>query len=321
MKRIVVSVLVVMMVLLASSALWAGGQGEAEGEQQLHIGVATANFDDKWMSYMHEGFEEAAAELGVRITMVDGKNDAAVQQGQVDTFITQGVDAIVIVPVDAGTIGPIINEAESAGIPIVSVNRKPGPGDIERLATYVGSDEVYAGTVQMEAVAELLGGEGNVVIMNGEIGHSGMIGRTQGNKEVLAKNPGMELVAEDTAQWQRSLGLNLMENWIQTGMEIDAVVANNDEMAIGAILALEQVGMLEDVVVAGVDATPDALLLMKEGKLNVSVFQNAYGQGYAGIESAVKAAQGEDLPDMVSVPFEPVLPKDVDKYLALWGVE
>ena len=317
MKRVLIVAVVLFAVI--GGAVFGGGQGE-DGDQ-LHIGVATANFDDKWMSYMHEGFEEAGKELGVRVTMVDGKNDASIQQGQIDTFITQGVDAIVIVPVDAGSIGPILDETESAGIPLIAVNRKPSEENIKRLATYVGSDEVYAGTVQAEAVAEILGGEGNVVIMNGEIGHSGMIGRTQGNKDVLAQNPGMELVAEDTAEWSRALGLNLMENWIQTGMEIDAVLANNDEMAIGAIMALEQVNMLDEVVVAGVDATPDALQFMEEGKLNVSVFQNAYGQGYGGMEAAVKAAQGEDLPEITDIPFEPVLPEDVDKYKAMWGIE
>jgi len=317
MKRIV-ALSMVLLIIGASVGLWANGEGEGD---QLHIGVAAANFDDKWMSYMHEGFENAAEELGVRITMVDGKNDPAVQQGQIDTFITQGVDAIVIVPVQIQTLGPILDETEGAGIPVVAVNRRPDEPVLSRLATYVGSDEVFAGTVQGEAIAEMLGGEGDVVIIHGQLGHPAEQGRTAGNKQVFDKYPGINVVREDTSEWQRAKALELMENWIQAGFNIDAVVGNNDESAIGAAMALEQVGMLDDVFIAGVDATPDALQFMKEGKIDVTVFQDAYGQGYSGLEAAIKAAQGEDLPKITDVPYQPVTPDKADEFLALWGVE
>jgi inositol transport system substrate-binding protein len=316
MKRIAL-LLMVLLALGVTSGLFA--EGGREGGQ-LHIGVAAANFDDKWMSYMHDGFRAAAEEAGVRMTMVDGKNDPAVQQGQVETFITQGVDAIVIVPVQASTMGPIIDSTEAADIPLVAVNRFPPEPMFSRLATYVGSDEVYAGTVQAEKIAELLGGQGDVVIIHGQFGHPAEIGRTQGNKAVFDKFPGINVVREDTSEWQRAKALELMENWIQAGFNIDAVVGNNDESAIGAAMALEQVGMLDQVFIAGVDATPDALQFMKEGKLDVTVFQDAYGQGYGGIDAAIKAANGEALPDMVSIPYELVTPDVVDVYLAKWGL-
>ncbi len=319
MKRFV-SLLIVLLFLATAFSAWAGGEGE-EGDDQLHIGVAAANFDDKWMSYMHDGFRMAAEEFGVRMTMVDGKNDPAVQQSQVDTFITQGVDAIVIVPVQIQTLGPILDQTDAAGIPVVSVNRIPEEPYLSRLATYVGSDEVFAGRVQGEAIAEMLGGEGDVVIIHGQLGHPAEIGRTQGNKEIFDQYPGINIVREDTSEWQRAKALELMENWIQAGFNIDAVVGNNDESAIGAAMALEQVGMLDQVFIAGVDATPDALQFMKEGKIDVTVFQDAYGQGYGGLEAAIKAARGEDLPKITDIPYQPVTPDKVDEFLALWGVE
>jgi inositol transport system substrate-binding protein len=318
MKRLVVSILVVMMVLMATSALWAGGQAE-EGERQLHIGVAAANFDDKWMSYMHEGFENAAEELGVRLTMVDGRSDPALQQSQVDTFITQGVDAIVVVAVQVQTLGPILDETEAAGIPVVAVNRRPDEPVLSRLATYVGSDEEFAGRVQAEVIAELLGGEGDVVIIHGMPGHPGQLGRTAGNKEIFDKYPGINVVREGTSEWQRARALELMENWIQGGFNIDAVMGNNDESAIGAAMALEQVGMLDEVFIAGVDATPDALHFMRDGKIDVTVFQDAYGQGFMGMDAAIRAARGEELPTITDVPYQPVTPDKVDEFLALWG--
>jgi inositol transport system substrate-binding protein len=317
MKRIV-SLLIVLLFFTAAFTAFAAGESEPD---QLHIGVAAAMFDDKWMSYMNEGFRIAAEDRGVRITMVDGKNDPVVQQGQVETFITQGVDAIVIVPIQVSAIAPILDATDAAGIPLIAVNRFPEEPYFSRLATYVGSDEVFAGTVQAEKIAELLGGKGDVVIIHGELGHPAEIGRTQGNMNVFDKYPDIHVVREDTAQWQRARALELMENWIQAGFNIDAVVANNDESAIGAAMALEQVGMLDEVFIAGVDATPDALEFMRDGKIDVTVFQDAYAQGYGGIDAAIKAANGEDLPAVTDIPYQPVTPDVVDEFLALWGVE
>lgn len=315
-----VSLFMVLLFLIAGLSVWAEGQQE-EGDDQLHFGVAAASFDDKWMSYMHEGFEEAAADRGVQITMVDGRSDPALQQGQIDTFITQGVDAIILVPVQVSAIGPILDETEAAGIPVVAVNRLPPEDQLERLATFVGSNEEFAGRVQGEAIAEMLGGEGDVVIIWGEIGHPAQIGRTKGTKEVFDQYPGINVVREDTSEWQRANALDLMENWIQAGFNIDAVIGNNDESAIGAAMALEQVGMLDDVFIAGVDATPDALRFMEEGKIDVTVFQDAYGQGYACIDAAIAAVNGEELPTITDIPFVPVMPDQVDEFLALWGEE
>lgn len=115
----------------------------------------------------------------------------------------------------------------------------------------------------MEEVEKLLNGKGNIAIMDGQMGHEAQIKRTEGNKQIISKHPDMKVVLENTAEWNREKGLNLMVNWLQSGKKIDAVVANNDEMAIGAIMALKEKGKLKDVLVAGVDATPAALKLVK----------------------------------------------------------
>jgi inositol transport system substrate-binding protein len=133
--------------------------------------------------------------------------------------------------------------------------------------------------------------------------------------QIINENPDLKVVFQGTGNWNRAEGMKLMENWIQSGKEIDAVVANNDEMAIGAILALEALGKLDEVIVAGVDATPAALDFMKQGKLDVTVFQDAHGQGVESIKVAVKAANGEEV-ESVMVPFELVVPEKVDDYLS-----
>ncbi|SEN20021.1 sugar ABC transporter substrate-binding protein [Lihuaxuella thermophila] len=309
------------MVLALSFSFLTGCNALAgKNKDKIVIGAAMPVFDDKWLSYLYDAMKKYDQEhIEVEVKMVDAKNDASKQLSQVETFLAEGVDAIIICPVDTSAVKPMVEEANSANVPVVVVNRIPTKDVLDKIYAYVGSESIQAGTMQMEKVAELLGGKGNVAIMNGELGHEATVKRTEGNKQVVKKNPGMKIVREGTAKWQRAEGIQLMENWIQSGEKIDAVVANNDEMAIGAIMALEAAGKLNDVVVAGVDGTPDALEYVKAGKLKVSVFQDPMGQGRGAVETAVKAARGEKLNNkFVWIPYELITKENVEKYISKW---
>ncbi|WNS81407.1 sugar ABC transporter substrate-binding protein [Domibacillus sp. DTU_2020_1001157_1_SI_ALB_TIR_016] len=305
-----------MVALTAVLAGCRGGEG-ADGEEKLKIGVALPDFDDKWLSYLQDGMTDYEKKAGdIEGVYVDAMNDAAKQMSQVETFISQGVDAIAIVPVDTESVGTIVDMANAAEIPIVVVNRTYK--DIEDATAFVGGNSIDSGIMQMEEVAKLLGGKGNIAIMNGIPGHEAEIKRTEGNKQIIDKNPGMKVVLEKNADFDRAKGMTLMENWLQSGKKIDAVVANNDEMAIGAIMALEAAGKLEEVTVAGIDGTPDALEYVKSGKLKVSVFQDAAGQGSKGLEIAAKAAKGEEVEKMNYIPFELITPENVETFEKKW---
>ncbi|HWO97075.1 MAG TPA: sugar ABC transporter substrate-binding protein [Bacillus sp. (in: firmicutes)] len=312
-----------LMVSALSIGLLAGcSSNETSGKDkdQIVIGAAMPVFDDKWLSYLYDGIKEYDSQHDeVEVTMVDAKNDAGKQMSQVETLIAQGVDAILINPVETDAVEPMVDAANEANIPVVVVNRMPGEDVMEKIYAYVGSESLEAGTIQMEKVAELLGGKGNVAIMNGTLGQESVVKRTKGNKDVLKKYPDMKVVREQTADYQRSQGMTVMENWIQAGDKIDAVVANNDEMAIGAIMALEESGKRGDIIVAGIDGTIDALEYVKQGKLNVSAFQDAYGQGKGAIETAMKAVKGEKLDNnFINIPFELVTQENVDEYIKKW---
>ncbi len=291
------------------------------GEKKtIKIGAAMPIFDDKWLSYLYDSMKKAAAENGVELIMVDAKNDNGTQLTQMETFVSQKVDAIILVPVQTEAVDPMLEAAKAANIPVVVVNRKPNESALKDIYAYVGSDSLVAGTIQMEKVAEMLGGKGNIGIMNGQLGQEAVVNRTQGNKDVIAKNPDIKIIREATANWSRAEGITLMENWIQSGEKFDAIVANNDEMAIGAIMALEAAGKLDQTIVAGVDGTIDALEFVKSGKLKVSAFQDPMGQGTVGLETAVKAARGESIDQkMIDVKFEVITPDNVDVYLKKWG--
>jgi inositol transport system substrate-binding protein len=235
-----------------------------------------------------------------------------VQLGQVENFISQKVDAIIVIPVDTDAAGPMTAKAQAAKIPLVYVNRRPS--DLPKGVPYVGSDSLYAGTVEMESLAKLAGGKGNVVILQGDPANEAAVLRTKGCNDVVAKNPGMKVTKTQAGNWYRDKGLSIMENWIQTGERIDVVCANNDEMALGAIQALKNAKLLDKVFVGGVDATKDALAAMKAGELEVTVFQDAKGQGGGGVDAAVKLAKGESVPDLVDIPYQLVTPDNMAKF-------
>jgi len=279
----------------------------------IKIGVSML-FDDLWLTILRDSMTDyAATQAGVELIMVDSKEDVATQLGQVENFVAQQVDAIILIPANTDATDPMTKAAVDAGIPLVYVNRKPA--NLPEGVAYAGSDSIVAGTLQMEWIAEKLGGKGNVVIMNGNLSQEAAQQRTAGVKEVAAKFPDITITKEDTGNWSRAEGLALMENWLATGDQIDAVASNNDEMAIGAIAAIEAAGKLGQILVGGVDASPDALASMDKGQLNVTVFQNAAGQGEGGIKAAIALARGEAIEPITWIPYELVTPENYKEYM------
>ena len=304
---------VTILALLAACAPAQATESAAGGDENITIGV-TMLFDDLWLTTLRDAMTEyAATQPGVELVMVDSKEDVATQLGQVENFVAQGVDAIVVIAANTDAADPMTKAAQDAGIPLVYVNRLPS--NLPEGISYVGSDSIEAGIMQAEWLAEQLGGEGNVVIMNGNLAQEAAQKRTEGEKQVFAKFPGITVIREDTGNWSRDQGLTLMENWLASGDEINAVASNNDEMAIGAIQAIEAAGKLGEILVGGVDASPDALQEMDKGRLNVTVFQNAKGQGEGGIQVAIALARGETVEKMTWIPFELVTPENYKEYM------
>jgi inositol transport system substrate-binding protein len=286
---------------------------EASGAKPVKIGVSML-FDDLWLTTLRDAMTKyAASQPGVELIMVDSKEDVATQLGQVENFVTQKVDAIVIVPANTDAADPMTKAAQDAGIPLVYVNRLPA--NLPDGVAYVGSESIQAGIMQAEWLAKQLNGKGNVVIMNGNLAQEAAQKRTEGEKQVFAKYPDIKIIREDTGNWHRDEGLSLMENWLASGDQIDAVASNNDEMAIGALQAIEAAGKLGKILVGGVDASPDALQEMDKGRLNVTVFQNAAGQGEGGIKAAIALARGEKIDQITWVPFELVTPENYKTYM------
>jgi inositol transport system substrate-binding protein len=313
---VVVSIILVALLAACAAPAAQPTQPPASGsgsDEKITIGV-TMLFDDLWLTTLRDAMTEyAATQPNVELVMVDSKEDVATQLAQVENFVTQKVDAIVVIPANTDAADPMTKAAQDAGIPLVYVNRIPS--NLPEGVSYVGSDSIQAGIMQAEWLAEKLGGKGNVVIMNGNLAQEAAQKRTEGEKQVFAKFPDIKIIKEDTGNWSRDQGLALMENWLASGDQIDAVASNNDEMAIGAIQAIDAAGKLGEILVGGVDASPDALQEMDKGRLDVTVFQNAKGQGEGGIKVAIALAKGEKVDQITWVPFELVTPENYKNYM------
>src|SRR5882724_8928581 len=235
--------------------------GSAQAE---NIGVSMAKFDDNFLTVLRNSMiDYAKGKSGVTLQVEDAQNDVGKQLSQIQNFVAQKVDAIIVNPVDTDATPAMTKLAAAAGIPLVYVNRLPADADkLPAKVSFVGSNESDSGTLEMQQVCKLMGGKGDILVMMGELSNQAARQRTQDVLDVIAKPEcaGIKILDKQTGNWDRTQGADLVTNWISAGQKFDAIVSNNDEMAIGAIQALKSSGYTNDkVIVSGVDATQDGL--------------------------------------------------------------
>lgn len=290
----------------------------------MKIGLSMARFDDNFLTVLRNGAAEYAKTNGVDLQIEDAQDDVAKQLEQIKNFAASGVKAIIVNPVDTSATQAMTDAAAAANIPLVYVNRQPINLDtLPDNQAFVASNEVDSGSLETIAMCDQWKAEGksevNVYVMQGQLSNQAAVQRTADIYDVIKAGKcavKVNVIDQQTANWSRDEAQNLMNNWISTGKAYDGVIANNDEMAIGAIQAMKAAGVdMKSVVVGGVDATQDALAAMAAGDLDVTVFQNAFAQGSGSIDAAVKLAKGEAVERAVWIPFELVTPANLDKYM------
>ncbi|MFQ8433902.1 sugar ABC transporter substrate-binding protein [Amaricoccus sp. W119] len=297
----------------------------ATGAQAQMIGVTIAEFNDNFLTLLRNGMSEYAAEHGVELIVEDAQRDIGKQLSQIQNFVASGAQAIIVNAVDTDATVAMTQAAEQAGVPLVYVNYQPINVDtLPDNQAFVASDERESGTLQTQEVCRQLREAGKedgaeVLVLMGELSSYSSRQRTEDIREVIAtpECSFMTITEEQTANWQRAQALDIMTNWLSGGIEYDAVIANNDEMALGAIQAMQSAGVaMDEKVVAGIDATQDGLAAMSAGALDVTVYQDAKGQGQGSIETALKLINGEEVEQKVYIPFELVTPANMDDYAA-----
>ena len=291
------------------------------------IGVSMQSFDDNFQTLLRNGISARAAQLdGVQVQLEDSQRDVGKQISQVNNFIASGVDAIIVTLTDTSTAPAITSAAESAGIPLVYLNLEPvNVAQLPDNGAYVGSKETEAGMLGATEACRILTEQGKqqegarAYILMGDLSHNAALQRTQSVRDALGTDACkfIEVADAQSAGWLRTNAMDLMTNWLTAGEPFDAVFANNDEMAIGAIQAMKSSGVdLSKVIVVGVDATPDGLAAMKASELDVTVFQNAAGQAAGAVDAALSLGRKEAVDRVVYIPFELVTPGNMDAYVA-----
>ena len=272
--------------------------------------------NDTFLTILKNSMVDAAAQHPeLDIVVEDADNNSQTQDQQISDAVTDKAAAIVIMNVDVDSAKFAVDATTKAGVPLVFVNRLPPMDRFDGKVAIVACNDLVAGRLQMRLIAEKIKDTGNVVILRGEDGHPAARDRTAGVKEIIAAKPGLHLVKEATGNWSREQGEQLITQWLGEGVKIDAIAANNDEMALGAIDALKKAGYKPgQIPVGGVDGTAFALDSIKSGYLTMSVLQNAKAQAEQALNDAAKFANSDYAQLYDWVPYEVIIPTNVDKY-------
>ncbi|MEP2532427.1 substrate-binding domain-containing protein [Shimia sp.] len=288
------------------------------------IGATFSRFDDNWLTVLRNGMVEYAGGIdGLSYQQEDATDDVAKQIDQVKNFVASGVDAIIVNIVDTSA-GAAITAA-AGNVPLVYVNREPdNVNELPPTQAFVASNEIESGTLSAFEVCKNLRAAGKAggargYLMNGQLSNQAAVQRSKDVHDVIGMDmcSFMTLIDEQPANWSRDEAQDLMTNWMSSGEPFDFVLANNDEMAIGAIQAMKASGMdMSTVQVGGVDASQDALVVMGAGDYDVTVFQDSVGQGTGSIDAALKLAAGEKVDQKVYIPFKLVTPENMGDFLS-----
>jgi len=283
---------IVLILALTGLPVFAAGQQDAAA---VKVGLVISTLNNPFFVTLKEGAEAKAAEMDYSLVVLDSQNDPARELANIEDLITQGVSVILINPTDSDAVGNAIKMANREDIPVITLDRGASSGDV---VTHIASDNVAGGKMAGEYVIELLGGEGNVVELEGIPGTSAARDRGKGFNEALA-GTAIKVVAKQTADFDRTKGLNVMENILQAQSEIDAVFAHNDEMALGAVKAIEGTG--RDILVVGFDAVDDAVKAVEAGEMAATVAQQPALIGSMGVEAVAKVLAGDPIDEYIPV--------------------
>lgn len=301
MKKFLALIMVVVLTLSLVACTSDGDNGDndegkaPEGDGDYTIGFVISTQTNPFFVSLKDGAEKKAKELGVELIVLDSQDDASKEISNMEDLITRDVDLILVNPTDSDAIVNSVMAANDADIPVVTVDRASNGGEV---LSYIASDNVAGGKMAGEFIGEELDGKGKIVELEGIAGTNAARERGQGFNEAL-EGTELEVVAKQTADFDRAKGLEVMENILQAEEEIDAVFAHNDEMALGALEAIKASD--RDIIVVGFDATDDALKAVEDGDMAATVAQQPELIGEMGIQASFDALAGEELEESIPV--------------------
>lgn len=297
---------------LAFSAMVLVSAQAAEGKS---IGVAMQGNQSGFVQYMTAGIREWVGKNApdTKLEIVFADDDSAKQLSQVESLVAKGVDAIILNPVDKVQGATAVEYAAESGVPVITINTIT---DSDMNAAHVGSDDSEAGYLQMERLIKVCGENAKIAYVDAVLGHSAQVQRTVGYNRSLKQHPGVTLVVHDTGNWSADESMKLVENWLQTGRQIDAIACMADCQLIGVVTAVENAGKIKSIVLSGMDCDPPIMEAIEAGTVDSSIWQDGIGQGENAIRLAIDAANGKKVEDFF-LPFEVCTKDNIEHYKGL----
>ncbi|SNT36892.1 ribose-binding protein [Bacillus sp. OK838] len=301
MKKIVSIIMVLSLMVLAACSMDSGltddKKEKKDSMKDVKVGVSISTLNNPFFVSLKDGIEKEAKEKGMKVTVVDAQDDTAKQISGIEDLILQKVDVLLVNPTDSAAISSAVKDANDEGIPVITIDRSSDEGDIE---TFIASDNVAGGEMAAEYLVKELGEKAKVVELEGVSGASATRERGKGFHNIADKQ--LDVLTSQTAEFDRTKGLNVMENILQGNKDIQAVFAHNDEMALGAIEAIKAAG--KDIIVVGFDGNDDALKAVENGELKATIAQQPALIGEEAVNAAEKILKGEKVDEKISVPLK-----------------
>ncbi|PTB19241.1 ribose ABC transporter substrate-binding protein RbsB [Trinickia symbiotica] len=282
-----------------TTAASAAAPASGAAASAVTVGLSVSTLNNPFFVSLRKGAEDEAKKEGVTLITVDAQNDPAKQQASVEDLIQKKVSVILINPTDSSAVANVVKEATDKGIKVVSLDRSVSGAEV---SSHIASDNAAGGKMAAEFMLQKLGGKGNVVELQGIPGSSAARERGDGFDKSIEADNGVKIVTKQPADFDRAKGLSVMENIIQGNKDIQGVFAQNDEMALGAVKAIQAAG-LKNIIVVGFDATDDAMAAVKAGTMTATVQQQPELIGQYGVQTAMKLAQGQPVDKLIHVPL------------------
>lgn len=267
--------------------------------EEITIGVSISTLNNPFFDDIRQGIQETAEEAGATVQVSDAQDDSATQSNDIDDLITQGVDVLVINPVDSAAIQASVEAANSSNIPVITLDRSSDGGTV---LSYIASNNVAGGEMAGEFILEQIGEGGKVVQLEGVPGASATNERGEGFNNIASES--LEVLDSQSANFNRAEGLSVMEDMLQSHSDIQAVFAQNDEMALGALEAIQSAGLENDIIVVGFDGNEDAITSVEEGGLDATVAQQPYEMGKIAVDTIFEFFSGTSVEEQIDSPLE-----------------
>ncbi|MDY3983104.1 MAG: ribose ABC transporter substrate-binding protein RbsB [Veillonellaceae bacterium] len=264
------------------------------------IGFSVSTLNNPFFVAMKDGVEKQAAALGIKVKIVDAQNDPAKQANDMEDLIESGVSVLIVNPVDSAAISPSVEDANEAGIPVITLDRSAEKG---KVTTHIASDNFKGGQMAANLIAEKVGPKAITVELEGTPGASATRERGAGFDSIAKQK--LDLVASQSADFDRTKGLNVATNLIQAHPNLQAIFAQNDEMALGAVEAAKSAG--KKLFIVGFDGTTDGVKAVEDGDMAATIAQQPELMGKIAIDTAMKIIKGQAVPSKIPVPLKIVM--------------